>query len=98
MHPDEVSTVIDQAGGMPNDRDITAQNLEGMKEQEVRVHLLHGKEDRVVDPADSTRLAEALQKAGIACTLQMMPGGHVPTPETILQVRKWIDAEVRVPN
>ncbi len=40
------------------------------------VLLLHGAEDRLVPPSQSTSFAEALQQAGIPHRLTILPGAH----------------------
>lgn len=96
LHPEQVASIFDQAGTMPKPASLTSENLARMKEHKVQVHLLHGRDDTVVPPDTSRKLAEKLRESGIDCTLQIVPGEHIPTPGMIQEGKKWIDSEVRV--
>src|SRR5262249_7237477 len=95
LHPNQIASIFVQAGSLPKEPFVTAENLAKMKAEKVRVQMIHGETDPMVSPDDSKLMNETFQKAGIECSLKIIPGGHTITGESVKITKAWMDAEVR---
>jgi predicted esterase len=59
------------------------------------VLISNGRQDPLVDPAETERLASLLQDAGAAVTIAWQPGGHELTPNDIAVAREWLESATR---
>ncbi len=58
--------------------------------QGVKVFISGGRQDRMVDPANTQKLAELLRESGADVTLRWTNGGHSLTPDDVEAGAKWI--------
>jgi predicted esterase len=54
------------------------------------VLIANGRQDPLVDPAETERLASLLREAGAVVTIAWQPGGHELTPNDITVAREWL--------
>lgn len=94
-YPGEIAAYLGHAGRMPAAPFYSTESVARLKEQGMRVTLVHGDEDNVVLPEESKKYAEALKNAGVSHTLKVVKGGHGFSKEIRAAVNAWIDAEVR---
>jgi predicted esterase len=55
------------------------------------VLISNGRQDPLIAPAETDRLATLLREAGAAVTIAWQPGGHELTPADISQAKQWLD-------
>ncbi len=56
----------------------------------IPVFLAGGRSDRMIPPENTAQLAQMLQAAGAALTLNWTPGGHGLAPAEIDAARRWL--------
>jgi len=66
-------------------------NLDG-----TRVLLLNGRQDPLVSPAETERLAALFANAGAAIKVKLQPSGHELTQDDVMDAREWLGAGSRI--
>ena len=64
-------------------------------ENRVKVFLLHGNEDKRVNPQASIMPAKLLKDAGVDCTLKLVASNHSFSPDVNEYMIYWINKYVR---
>jgi len=80
LHPELVESYFAFAGYVPEVY-LGDKFLEGLKENKVKVYLVHGTEDKSVDPNESVKAEKAMKAAGVDCTLKLFKTEHPFTTE-----------------
>lgn len=57
---------------------------------DARVFLAGGKEDPIMDPSETTRLADLLQSAGAEVTTELLDAGHGLTSADLTLAKRWL--------
>ncbi len=57
---------------------------------DARVFLAGGKEDPIMNPGETTRLADLLQSAGAEVTTELLDAGHGLTPTDLVLAKRWL--------
>jgi predicted esterase len=94
LHPELVESYFAFAGYVPEVY-LGDKFLEGLKENKVKVYLVHGTEDKSVDPNESVKAERAMKAAGVDCTLKMFKTEHPFTTEVYSFAKDWLNKEVR---
>lgn len=93
LYPEQIGSVFAYAGYFP-DAFRTDERLRGLKDENVRLTIGHGSADNVVDPAESSGIAELLKEWNIEYALLTYEGvGHGIAPEVREHMKEWIDTE-----
>jgi predicted esterase len=95
LHPDRVASYYADAGSLPAERFLTAENFQGLKKNGVHAYLIHGEQDNVVNPESSRKIDKLLTDAGVEHRLRIVPGDHSIGGEMMKDIRAWIETEVR---
>jgi phospholipase/carboxylesterase len=95
LHPDRVASYYSQAASLPRKQFLTAEHARRMKEHGVRAYLSHGAEDNVVPSSTSTTIDALLTDAGVEHRLRIVPGDHTVRGALLVDVREWVEMEVR---
>jgi acetyl esterase/lipase len=96
QHPEIAWDFLQQFLGAPyvgnEERWIEASPLHNIHPEAAPIANIHGTLDEVVNPSQSVRFHEALQEAGVASALLLLPGeGHSFTPEGFDRVMDFAD-------
>ena len=94
MRPERIEAYVAYAGWL----DKKFQNEKCYKkvaENRVKVFLLHGNEDKRVNPQASIMPAKLLKDAGVDCTLKLVASNHSFSPDVNEYMIYWINKYVR---
>lgn len=94
LHPELVKSSFAFAPYVP-DFYISEKILNGIKKHKVKVYLVHGTEDKVLEPEHSERAAKAMKEAGIDYVFKTFKVGHSFAPEIYSFAEEWLNTEVR---
>ncbi len=94
LHPELVESYFAYAGFLP-DVYFGDKFLEGLKENKVKVYLVHGTEDKSIDSNESVKTEKAMTAAGVDCTLKLFKTEHPFTTEIYSYAKEWLNKEVR---
>jgi phospholipase/carboxylesterase len=61
----------------------------------VRVWIGGGKQDVIIAPSETKRLADLLQEAGADVTAHFVEAGHGLTNTELVLVKRWLEASIR---
>jgi predicted esterase len=61
-----------------------------------RVLLLNGRQDPLVSPAETERLAALFANAGAAIEVKLQPSGHELTQDDVMDAREWMGVSSRI--
>ncbi len=94
LHPELVKSYFAYAPYIP-DYYISKEKLNGLKKNKVKVYLVHGTEDKQLEPEVTIKAAKTMSDAGVDCTFKAFKTDHSFSQEIVSFAKEWLDAEVR---
>jgi len=95
FYPERIKSYFASSGSVPPETVLTSERLQRMKQENVQVWMLHGREDQTVPVSAASALADRLKAASINVTFQIVTGGHEITDEMASVGKSWLDKVVR---
>ena len=91
MHfPEKVAGYLAYAGYIRNEMPFTTADFKKLKNNNVKVTLVHGLKDKSIKTENSERLAKLMKAEGVDCELKLFDAGHGFTEEVVNYVKDWL--------